>query len=78
MMHVVVPVWPDPASKAQKIRAGRGDRGCDFSIAQKEGTSKLLLAKVIVNVMTSNNMERVITFTMTLVSDSLEVPSNCH
>jgi len=32
---------PDPASKAQRISASRGDRGCDLTIAQKEGATIL-------------------------------------
>ena len=38
---------PDPVLKAQRISAGRGDRGCDLTIAQKEGATILSLAKVI-------------------------------
>ncbi len=51
---------PDPASQPRRVRSSGGDRGCNLTIAQKEGAAKLSLAKVIMNVIASNNAERVL------------------
>jgi len=50
---------PDPASQSQRVGASRGDRGCDLSIAQEKGATILSLAKVIMDVMACDSMERV-------------------
>ena len=51
---------PDPASQPRRVRSSGRDRGCNLTIAQKEGAAKLLLAKVIRDIMAGNNMERVL------------------
>ena len=51
---------PDPASQPGRVRSSGRDRGCNLTTTQKEGATKLLLAKVIMNVMASNNTERVL------------------
>jgi len=51
---------PDPASQPGRVGASSRDRGCNLSIAQEEGGTKLPLAKVIMDVVTSNSMEGVL------------------
>jgi len=51
---------PNPASQPRRVRSSGRDRGCNLTITQKEGASKLSLAKVIMNVIASNNAERVL------------------
>jgi len=50
---------PNPVSKSQRVGDSRGDRGCDLPIAQEKGATILSLAKVIMDVMACDSMERV-------------------
>ena len=50
---------PDTVTQSQRVRASRGDRGHDLSIAQEKSATILSLAKVIMDVMACDSMERV-------------------